>query len=75
MQIADYIRWLEEHKPGTARWIARRGGWDGLKPRAKAAIKKQVREGRRKQQAATQEEREALEPGQVIWGDSWDLVE
>jgi hypothetical protein len=42
-----YMQWLEQYKPGTAQWINNRGGWDKLKPKAKRAIKQQIREQRR----------------------------
>jgi hypothetical protein len=70
-----YIRWLEEHKPGTAQWIARRGGWDKLSRHAKRAIKQQVREARRKLVASLAEPAPKPKPGQVIWGDSWDEID
>jgi hypothetical protein len=44
---SEMVQWLEQHKPGTAQWINRRGGWAKLSPRAKRSISQQVREAKR----------------------------
>ena len=49
------MQWLEEHKPGTAQWITRRGGWDRLSPKAKRAIKYQMRQARREAKRSAQQ--------------------